>query len=42
MPGRGFDFGPSGESKALYVKNVIGFSEDGRPITIEVALLPVV
>ncbi|WP_316821165.1 hypothetical protein [Pedobacter gandavensis] len=38
---RGFDFGPSaGRDKVLRVQNVLGFSEDGRSITIEVALLP--
>ncbi|MBB2149122.1 hypothetical protein [Pedobacter gandavensis] len=38
---RGFDFGPSaGRDKVLSVQNVVGFSEDGRSITIGVALLP--
>lgn len=38
---RGFDVGPSaGVGKILHVKNVLGFSEDGKSITIEVDLLP--
>jgi hypothetical protein len=37
---RGFDFGPLGESNALMVKKVIGFSEDGKSISIEVDLKP--
>lgn len=36
----GFELGSSGESKALYVKNMVGFSEDGKSVTVEVALLP--
>lgn len=39
--GRGFDVGPSaGVGKVLRVKNVVGFSEDGKSITIDVDLLP--
>lgn len=38
---RGFDVGPSaGVDKLLRVKNVVGFSEDGKSITIDVDLLP--
>jgi hypothetical protein len=37
---RGFDFGPMGENNVLRVKNVIGFSADGKSFTFEVALKP--
>ena len=37
---RGFDYGPLGESNVLRVKNVIGFSEDGKSFTFEVELKP--
>lgn len=37
---RGFDFGPLGENNVLSVKNVVGFSEDGKSFTFEVALKP--
>lgn len=37
---RGFDIGPLGESHILYVKNFVGFSEDGKSATIEVELTP--
>jgi uncharacterized protein YjaZ len=37
---RGFDFGPLGESNVLSVKNVIGFSEDGKSFTFEIELKP--
>lgn len=37
---RGFDYGPLGESHVLSVKNVIGFSEDGKSFTYEVELTP--
>lgn len=37
---RGFDYGPLGESNVLRVENVIGFSEDGKSFTFEVALKP--
>ncbi|WP_316749868.1 hypothetical protein [Pedobacter gandavensis] len=36
----GFELGPSGESKLLFVKSVTGFPEDGKSVTIEIALLP--
>jgi hypothetical protein len=35
---RGFEFGPLGEANALMVKKFIGFSEDGKTMTFEVAL----
>ena len=37
---RGFDYGPLGESNVLRVKNVIGFSDDGKSFTFEVELKP--
>lgn len=37
---RGFDFGPLGENNVLRVKNVVGFSEDGKSFTFEVELKP--
>lgn len=37
---RGFDFGPLGEPNVLRVKNVIGFSEDGKSFTFEIELKP--
>ncbi|WP_316741085.1 DUF2268 domain-containing putative Zn-dependent protease [Pedobacter antarcticus] len=37
---RGFDIGPLGESHILYVKNFLGFSEDGKSATIAVELVP--
>jgi hypothetical protein len=32
---RGFDFGPLGEENALFVQQIIGFSEDGLQFTFE-------
>jgi hypothetical protein len=37
---RGFDFGPLGEKNVMSVKNVFGFSEEGKSLIIEVALKP--
>ena len=37
---RGFDFGPLGEPNVLSVKNVIGFSEDGKSFTFEIEVKP--
>ncbi|WP_370899468.1 Ig-like domain-containing protein [Chryseobacterium gossypii] len=37
---RGFDYGPPGEKNALKVQKVIGFSEDGKAFSFEVALEP--
>jgi hypothetical protein len=37
---RGFDFGPLGEENALFVQQIIGFSEDGLQFTFEVDLKP--
>lgn len=37
---RGFDYGPLGEAAILSVQNIIGFSEDGRSFTYEIALEP--
>lgn len=37
---RNFELGPLGESNLLRVQNFIGFSEDGRSASFEVALLP--
>jgi Bacterial Ig-like domain len=37
---RGFDFGPLGEKNVLSVQKVIGFSEDGKSFTFEIALKP--
>ncbi|MGY3213626.1 hypothetical protein [Mucilaginibacter sp. HD30] len=37
---RGFDFGPLGESNVLRVKRYIGFSADGKSVSIEVDLAP--
>jgi len=33
---RNFDYGPSGEEALLLIKNVLGWSEDGRSISFEV------
>jgi hypothetical protein len=35
---RGFEFGPLGESNALFVKKFMGFSEDSKTMTFEVEL----
>ena len=37
---RGFDFGPLGETNVLRVKRYIGFSADGKSVSIEVDLTP--
>jgi hypothetical protein len=37
---RGFDFGPLGEKNVLHVKNVFGFSDDGKSIIIDVEMKP--
>lgn len=37
---RGFDYGPLGEDNVLSVQKIIGFSEDGKSFTFEVALAP--
>lgn len=37
---RGFDFGPLGETNVLRVKRFIGFSADGKSVSIEVDLKP--
>ena len=37
---RGFDYGPLGEEYVLRVEKVIGFSEDAKSFTFEVALQP--
>jgi hypothetical protein len=37
---RNFDYGPLGEDAVLGIRNVVGFSEDGRSITVEVQLDP--
>jgi hypothetical protein len=36
----GFDFGPLVEENVLRVQNIVGFSEDGKSFTFEVALEP--
>lgn len=36
----GFDYGPLGEGHVLYVQRVVGFSEDGKTVEIEVARDP--
>lgn len=37
---RGFDFGPLGESHVLRIERVVGFSEDGRTLEVDIALEP--
>jgi hypothetical protein len=37
---RGFDLGPLGESNVLSVKKFVGFSDDGKSVTIEVEMKP--
>ena len=37
---RGFEFGPLGEEHVLYVQNYLGFSDDGKSVSFEVALEP--
>lgn len=37
---RGFDFGPLGEEHVLRIENFQGFAEDGRSMTLDVALVP--
>lgn len=37
---RGFDYGPLGENNVLSVRRLVGFSEDGKSITIETELTP--
>ena len=38
---RGFDYGPLGEEGLARIKNIVGWSEDGRSLTLEIEdLLP--
>lgn len=37
---RGFDFGPLGEEHVLRIERVVGFSEDGRTLEVDIALEP--
>lgn len=37
---RGFDYGPLGAEHVLRVERVVGWSDDGRTLTVEVALQP--
>ncbi|TXD66561.1 hypothetical protein [Polaribacter glomeratus] len=37
---RGFDYGPLGENHVLSVQNIIGFTEDAKSFTFEIALEP--
>ncbi|MEM7415881.1 MAG: hypothetical protein AAF389_10325 [Gemmatimonadota bacterium] len=37
---RGFEFGPLGEENVLRIERFVGWSDDGRTLTLEVALLP--